>query len=163
MLTDRHTNRPAIHCLTNPVIQHSPDIYEICVLHNLSSSSLQENENSCFVPFQNKTGQHSLHMYVIISSFDRMLVYCDRRSMTQAQGVKSTSFGKFRKSKRQHKAHIRVFPVSHEKLRKQPSGKMAVDIRLACSRAQRNQTTNEEPDNLVSPGDVITTDTGFMR
>jgi TPP-dependent 2-oxoacid decarboxylase len=39
----------------------------------------------------------------------------------------------------------------------------AVDIRVAGARERQKQTFNEEIDNLVCPGDVITTDTGFMR
>ncbi|XP_064603009.1 exosome complex component RRP4-like [Liolophura sinensis] len=40
---------------------------------------------------------------------------------------------------------------------------MAVDIRLASARVAAQDEVPEEPANLVSPGDVITTDTGFMR
>ena len=39
----------------------------------------------------------------------------------------------------------------------------AVDIRVAGARERQKQTFTEEIDNLVCPGDVITTDTGFMR
>jgi len=40
---------------------------------------------------------------------------------------------------------------------------MAVDIRLAVARVDKQKPHTEEPDNLMCPGDVITTDTGFMR
>ena len=40
---------------------------------------------------------------------------------------------------------------------------MAVDIRLASSRVVKTSDTVDEPSQLVSPGDVITTDSGFMR
>ncbi|XP_013411591.1 exosome complex component RRP4 [Lingula anatina] len=41
---------------------------------------------------------------------------------------------------------------------------MAVDVRLACARVDRKELpfTNDQA-HLVTPGDVITTDTGFMR
>ncbi len=38
-----------------------------------------------------------------------------------------------------------------------------VDIRLASARVRQKTEENEEIDNLVTPGDIITTDTGFMR
>ena len=40
---------------------------------------------------------------------------------------------------------------------------MAVDIRVAGSRERQKPEMQEELTNLVTPGDVITTDTGFMR
>ncbi|XP_014661622.1 PREDICTED: exosome complex component RRP4-like [Priapulus caudatus] len=40
---------------------------------------------------------------------------------------------------------------------------MAVDLRLSCRIKQKPTTIYKEPDHLVTPGDVITTDTGFMR
>lgn len=40
---------------------------------------------------------------------------------------------------------------------------MAVEIRLACERLQHEAVSAEEPPNLMTPGDVVTTDTGFMR
>lgn len=40
---------------------------------------------------------------------------------------------------------------------------MAVDIRLASARVASQDAVPDEPANLVSPGDMITTDTGFMR
>ena len=40
---------------------------------------------------------------------------------------------------------------------------MAVEIKLACSRLKKQNVENEEPEHLMTPGDVITTDTGFMR
>ena len=42
----------------------------------------------------------------------------------------------------------------------------AVEINLACDRHEGAVDTNEavtEPAHLVTPGDLITTDTGFMR
>ena len=41
--------------------------------------------------------------------------------------------------------------------------KMAVDIRLATSRVKKGSLASGELDNLMSPGDVITSDPGFMR
>ena len=38
-----------------------------------------------------------------------------------------------------------------------------VDIRLASARVREKSTEEDEIDNLVTPGDVITADTGFMR
>lgn len=38
-----------------------------------------------------------------------------------------------------------------------------VDIRLASARVRQKTGDIEEINNLVTPGDVITTDTGFMR
>ncbi|ELT97658.1 hypothetical protein CAPTEDRAFT_115301 [Capitella teleta] len=40
---------------------------------------------------------------------------------------------------------------------------MAVDIRLASARITRENTNAQEPQHLMTPGDVITADTGFMR
>ena len=41
--------------------------------------------------------------------------------------------------------------------------KMSVDIRLAGSRVPKENLDYEEPENLMTPGDIITSDTGFMR
>ena len=41
--------------------------------------------------------------------------------------------------------------------------KMAVDIRIASARQRLRPEISEEISNLVTPGDVITSDTGFMR
>ncbi|XP_041368167.1 exosome complex component RRP4-like [Gigantopelta aegis] len=38
-----------------------------------------------------------------------------------------------------------------------------VDIRLASARGREKSTQDDEINNLVTPGDVITADTGFMR
>ena len=40
---------------------------------------------------------------------------------------------------------------------------MAVDIRIASARQRLRPEISEEISNLVTPGDVITSDTGFMR
>ena len=40
---------------------------------------------------------------------------------------------------------------------------MAVDIRLASARERVKPDISEDLTNLVTPGDVITSDTGFMR
>jgi len=40
---------------------------------------------------------------------------------------------------------------------------MSVDIRLTKSRSKESEYHGEDPGNVVTPGDVITTDTGFMR
>ena len=40
---------------------------------------------------------------------------------------------------------------------------MAVDIRLASLRAKFESYHGEDPGNIVTPGDVITADSGFMR
>ncbi|KAJ8300139.1 hypothetical protein KUTeg_021658 [Tegillarca granosa] len=40
---------------------------------------------------------------------------------------------------------------------------MSVDIRIAGARESTKQLDSEEISSLVTPGDVITTDTGFMR
>ena len=40
---------------------------------------------------------------------------------------------------------------------------MAVDMRLASSRERVKHDLDEDLSNLVTPGDVITSDTGFMR
>ena len=40
---------------------------------------------------------------------------------------------------------------------------MAVEIKLACSRVKKQNLDTEEPEHLMTPGAVITTDTGFMR
>ena len=40
---------------------------------------------------------------------------------------------------------------------------MAVDIRIARGKKQIKQTHAEEIENLVTPGDIITSDQGFMR
>ena len=40
---------------------------------------------------------------------------------------------------------------------------MEIDIRLAAARINKDSTNQEEPKHLMTPGDVITTDTGFMR
>jgi len=40
---------------------------------------------------------------------------------------------------------------------------MSVDISLAIEKKARNVENEQEPDQLVTPGDIITRDTGFMR
>lgn len=40
---------------------------------------------------------------------------------------------------------------------------MAFDIRIASTRQRLKPDNSEEISNLVTPGDVITADTGFMR
>jgi len=40
---------------------------------------------------------------------------------------------------------------------------MSIDIRLAVSRVRKQRRQKEEPEHLMTPGDVITADTGFMR
>ena len=40
---------------------------------------------------------------------------------------------------------------------------MAVDIRLAHTRVKKAVKENDEPQHLMTPGDVITTDSNFMR
>ncbi len=47
--------------------------------------------------------------------------------------------------------------------KRQNTGKMAVEIKLACTQVRKQTLDTEEPENLMTPGDVITTDTGFMR
>ena len=43
------------------------------------------------------------------------------------------------------------------------SNMATIDIRLACTRVKKQRPAIEEPEHLMTPGDVITTDTGFMR
>ncbi len=45
----------------------------------------------------------------------------------------------------------------------QQTSMAAVDIYLSANRVKKRKQNAEEPDNLMTPGDVITTDTGFMR
>ena len=40
---------------------------------------------------------------------------------------------------------------------------MALEIRLACARVRPLREADEEPEHLMAPGDVITSDTGYMR
>ena len=40
---------------------------------------------------------------------------------------------------------------------------MALEIHLATSRVQKDLVSNEDPKHIVTPGEVITADSGFMR
>ena len=41
--------------------------------------------------------------------------------------------------------------------------KMAAEIQVAATRARKQRRQTDEPEHLMTPGSIITTDTGFMR